>query len=105
MTESTIVKLLGEPEILTQLAEEASELAQAALKLRRALTGDNPTPKSQEECRKALIEEMADVELCLMILGYWNSKASRTVGEIIAAKAKRWGQRLEEKGKEGKEHG
>lgn len=42
--------ILPKTEILAQLAEEASELAQAALKLRRALDGTNPTPKSVEEC-------------------------------------------------------
>lgn len=42
--------ILPKTEILAQLAEEASELAQAALKLRCALDGTNPTPKSVEEC-------------------------------------------------------
>lgn len=45
--------ILPKTEILAQLAEEASELAQAALKLRRALDGTNPTPKSVEECSKS----------------------------------------------------
>lgn len=34
---------LSDAEIIAQLEEEASELAQAALKLRRALDGTNPT--------------------------------------------------------------
>lgn len=42
--------ILPKTEILAQLAEKASELAQAALKLRRALDGTNPTPKSVAEC-------------------------------------------------------
>lgn len=46
-----ISDILPKTEILAQLAEEASELAQAALKLRRALDGTNPTPKSVEECK------------------------------------------------------
>lgn len=41
---------LTTPDLLCQLAEEASELAQAALKLKRAMEGTNPTPKSVEEC-------------------------------------------------------
>jgi hypothetical protein len=45
-----ISDILPKTEILAQLAEEASELAQAALKLRRALDGTNPTPKCVEEC-------------------------------------------------------
>lgn len=40
--------ILPKTEILAQLAEEASELAQAALKMRRALDGTNPTPKRVE---------------------------------------------------------
>ena len=59
---------LGMNEILCQLAEEASELAQAALKLRRAYDGKNPTPKTVEECINALLEESADVDLCLCLL-------------------------------------
>ena len=39
-----IVKHLSLSERVAQLAEEAAELAQAALKYRRALDGVNPTP-------------------------------------------------------------
>ena len=55
--------LLNEEESLACIAEEASELAQAALKLRRALfcSKTNPTPVSVEEARKKIIEEFADV--------------------------------------------
>lgn len=60
--------ILPKTEILAQLAEEASELAQAALKLRRALDGTNPTPKSVEECQKAFEEEYADVVNCIIAL-------------------------------------
>ena len=48
---------LPETEVLAQLAEEAAELAQAALKLRRVLDGTNPTPLSESEARAALAEE------------------------------------------------
>lgn len=34
---------IPQDELLAQLAEECAELSQAALKLRRALTGINPT--------------------------------------------------------------
>lgn len=63
-----IMDQLGEPEVLAQLAEEASELAQAALKLRRALDGKNYTPKTIEECRENLNEEFADVAICASAL-------------------------------------
>lgn len=59
---------LGESEALAQLAEECAELAQAALKLRRALDGKNPTPNTEEERRSALIEEYTDVIHCALVL-------------------------------------
>ena len=59
---------LGEAEVLAQLAEECTELAQAALKLRRALDGKNPTPKTVEECRRDLCEEYLDVIICTDVL-------------------------------------
>ena len=49
---------LGDAEVLAQLAEECTELAQAALKLRRALDGKNPTPNTEEERRRALLEDI-----------------------------------------------
>lgn len=63
-----IYAVLGEPELLAQLAEEAAELAQAALKLRRALDGTNPTPISINRCREALAEEYTDVATCASLL-------------------------------------
>lgn len=48
--EKKISEILPPTEILAQMAEEHSECAQAALKLRRALDGTNPTPKTIEEC-------------------------------------------------------
>lgn len=46
--------ILPKTEILAQVAEEASELAQAALKLRRALDGTNPTPKKRRGMPKGV---------------------------------------------------
>lgn len=90
----SIVEYLGEPEVLAQLAEEASELAQAALKLRRALEGTNPTPKTEAECRAALLEEVADVELCYEILGFQSLPTLPDIGRIMRRKKKRWIERL-----------
>lgn len=47
-----------------QLAEEASELCKAALKMARILRGENPTPVTDNEARINLIEEFTDVMLC-----------------------------------------
>lgn len=56
-------------ESLAQLAEEAIELAHAALKMRRALGRTNPTPLSSVEALARLKEEVADVLLLLEVLG------------------------------------
>lgn len=49
MKNDAVFNLLPEEELLAQLAEECSEAAKAALKLRRARDGVNPTPVSEEE--------------------------------------------------------
>ena len=90
----SIVDFLGEEEVLAQLAEEASELAQAALKLRRALDGKNPTPKSVEECREALLEEVADVHTCLYASGLIKYRVFQRIREISHKKSYRWIWRL-----------
>lgn len=85
---------LGITEILCQLAEESSELAQAALKLRRAATGINPTPIMEREAVSALLEEYADVENCMELLITANQRSA--VKDIQNAKRERWVYRLEE---------
>ena len=50
-----IVDYIGLPALLEQLAEECGELTQAALKLARLRRGENPTPKTEKECRDALV--------------------------------------------------
>lgn len=59
-----MIEQIGEPAMLEQLAEEASELAHAALKLSRKLRNENPTPKSRAECQRELVEEFTDVIQC-----------------------------------------
>ena len=66
----TIVERIGEPAFFEQLAEECSELAQAALKSARKYRGENPTPKTIDECYDALQEEIADVMLIGALLIY-----------------------------------
>ena len=96
-----ISDILPKTEILAQLAEEASELAQAALKLRRALDGTNPTPKSVEECEANMIEEWADVDLslrCALECNYFYEYRTK-VEQIELKKLDRWLSRLEAKEK------
>ena len=85
---------LSQEELLCQLAEEASELAQAALKLRRVYDGSNPTPVKRSEAFDNLKEEIADVELVLMILGYDRSILISEKHRRMDAKLKRWAERL-----------
>lgn len=87
------IRMLGEPALMEQLAEECSELAQAALKLARKERGENPTPKTLGECFKDLIEEMADVNLCI-----WVIETSRGLDLRRPSnwKLERWAQRIRE---------
>lgn len=59
-----IAKTLSERDLLEQLAEEASELSQAALKLIRAAKySDNVTPVKEQEAIENLVMEFNDVLL------------------------------------------
>ena len=89
-----INEILDKTEILAQLAEEASELSQAALKLRRAIDGKNPTPRSISECEAALDEEIADVELCLCQLGFASDAHANIQALTMSRKEGRWLSRL-----------
>ena len=84
------IRELPEKTRLIQLAEESSELSQAALKTIRAMDGD--TPVSESEALAHLIEEMADVSVCMTTLQDIAPLAQ--VGEIIAQKAQRWEDRI-----------
>lgn len=88
--------VLPETEILAQLAEEASELAQAALKKRRVLDGTNPTPVSLGEANDNLVEEAADVLLCLSEV---LSQEDYVLGipKVMKQKRERWEARLNER--------
>ena len=75
-----IFEKVGEPALLEQLAEECGELAMAALKvghtvqkMARIDRGENPTPRTLEECMEEFHEEAADLEVTLevMMLSPW----------------------------------
>ena len=91
-----IIDSIGLPAVLEQLAEECAELAQASLKYARLLRGDNPTPKTEQECLEALTEEMADVELCNSLLMGGDYVDFDAVMELIEVKDKRWHGRIRE---------
>lgn len=91
-----IIDSIGLPAVLEQLAEECAELAQASLKYARLLRGDNPTPKTEQECLEAVTEEMADVELCNSLLMGGDYVDFDAVMELIEVKDKRWHDRIRE---------
>lgn len=93
----TVREYLDQEELLTQLAEEATELAKAALKLRRAYSGINPTPVTTRDAFEDLMEEIADVANCLSVLGFDRSIDRMRVARIGQEKMERWATRLEEK--------
>jgi len=80
---------------LTQLAEEAAELAQAALKYRRALQtarweqNISPTPKTLNDAYDSLVEECSDVMLAVLVTTRY-----LVSNDIMLNKAKRWLDRL-----------
>lgn len=86
-----IINKLETPELLAQLAEEAAELSKAALKLRRALDGKNPTPISPADAILNVQEKMAGVLLCVLSVGFDEQFAERT----IRAKIPRWSGRID----------
>ena len=91
-----IIDTIGLPAVLEQLAEECSELAQASLKYARLLRGDNPTPKTEQECLEALTEEIADVDLCISELMMEGLVDSNKVIDIIDQKGNSWHERIQE---------
>lgn len=92
----TVRAYLTPAEIMAQLAEEAAELAKAALKLRRTYSDANPTPVSTEEAFDNLMEELADVQNCVFALEINHSTDLMKVRRISISKMQRWAERLEE---------
>ena len=88
-----IIKQLPRRERLEALAEEASELSQAALKVIRAeKLGQNPTPVTADKANVAMVQEFNDVLICALLLGISipseeeilnNSKVKRGAARII----------------------
>lgn len=90
-----IIDLIGDAALLEQLAEECSELAQAALKMARKRRGTNPTPMTMEECKQRLTEETADVLLCIKELH--SIIDCDKADEFMDIKRDRWEERIREK--------
>ena len=89
-------KTLSKEEQLAQLAEECAELGKAALKLRRVYDGRNPTPVTRPEAFNNLVEEIADVTLCMEVLGMNTAEVLYNCAKIRLEKAARWKKRIQE---------
>lgn len=76
---------------LIQLAEEAAELAQASIKMIRAMEGD--TPVGEETAWAHVLEEMADVEVCMYVST--NKEDKKKILDTFNDKYHRWGGRLD----------
>lgn len=84
---------------MQQIAEEAAELAQAVLKYNRAMGFGCYTPISPKDAIDAVIEEMADVLLCIEAafphcpgnMDFYNN-----LSRVYREKAERWAERLKE---------
>ena len=83
---------LDHAEQMAGLAEEATELAHAALKLRRAYDGTNSTPVTEQEAVANLMEEVGDVLLYLEVLGF--PVVPEDYRHNMDAKLERWVRRL-----------
>lgn len=97
MKTDIIKDYLDEAEILCQLAEEAAELVKAALKYRRACGYTrNVTPVSMVDAYKNLLEEIADIRVCLNTLGLEEDDVTSEIESIANQKTDRWYKRLAE---------
>ena len=97
----TIRQETSTEDILSQLAEEAAELAAAASKMARITKGTNPSTTSYGEALANLNEEAADVLTCMRVLGWLSDTESVRDGIIqgtIKYKTRRWAQRIRSRG-------
>lgn len=87
---------------LAQVAEEACELAQAALKLKRVYEDTNPADMTFEDAYNGVMEEWADLSVaCSVAFGSGTDEpfpnhpwAWRYIVETCHAKLDRWATRL-----------
>lgn len=95
--EKYIAKKLSKAAVLEQMAEEAAELAQAALKLARIYRGENPTPNTEDAAVGLLNEEMSDVMVCETVLEAKGIMDRDLIVKIYEYKMQRWCEMLMEK--------
>ena len=90
-----IANNISELAVLMALAEEASELSKAAIKLARAKgLLDNPTPISVEQAENDLIEEYNDLLICVGVLNKMPSLTICVDVDLRKRKCRRWAERI-----------
>ena len=90
-----ISKNISELAVLMALAEEASELSKAAMKVARAKgLLDNPTPISVEQAEADLIEEYNDLLICVGVLNKMPSLTICVDVDLRKRKCSRWAERI-----------
>ena len=77
--------------LLDQLAEEATELAHAALKTSLIMRGENPTPVTLRDAEAMVTEEWTDLCLVADVIGLSLDE------DVYDGKLNRWENRLREK--------
>ena len=100
MTAATeLIKNISPDYALRLMAEESSELSQAALKVIRA--ANDETPMSMGEARENLVEEVADVlvMICILKLMLFTEIEAYDIEQTMDRKFDRFTDRLMEKAK------
>ena len=85
-----IRETLSPGDAYAQLAEEAIELAHAALKLERYVRGTNPPAATTKELTTNLLEEITDLMLVMIV-----AQVDNYSPEIFAQKLERWVERID----------
>lgn len=98
-----VVKGLGLIHIKESLHEVCHNLAKAALKLRRARSGDNPTLITEEEAREMLLCHISMIMALDTIL--FNGEAREQMEKIKEQKMERWAKRLRGETADGEREG
>lgn len=82
---------VGKPALYENMAEEAAEVAHAALKVSRIMRGENPTPEKLNDAMLRLKHELCDLQVVCDVTGLECDYGYMT------EKLERWIDRLEEK--------
>lgn len=88
------IEQIGEAAAYENIAEEAVELAHAALKYARIIREENPTPKTKQEVFSNILEEYSDLILISSDVGLYINN------DIIEEKRQRFIKRMSEKNNE-----